>query len=332
MASLMMDKSFEEHVLRIVSSVFDAYSAVLFQPDDHERCYRLGASFSLGDKVVKEAIVKPGEGLVGWIATNNQPLLVESMDQHRRRLGYYNGEDESDIKCFMGCPLPNGGALCADSKRPYSFAEKELKILQLFARLLTRQVVRPAEGEFMGGGHNYFEELCKVLDLPKQYKNWSQLLPLFLDYITNATGFRYGAFASLDRNGQTYAVEAETEPVFLEGGEPRTFDIYSGLAGWVLREGRLVKVSQNEGQTTQLFGSDDEGMPEFQSVICQPLDINKSTMGVFCLGNLDRTDIRQPMLSFLKQAVDQLALGLENLSLKHRLRGMLPKALRDGPA
>ena len=72
----MTANSVEKHILSIVCSVFDAYSVVLFLPDEEGEAHHLEAAFSLGERVASNASVLPGKGLVGWIIRNRQPLLV----------------------------------------------------------------------------------------------------------------------------------------------------------------------------------------------------------------------------------------------------------------
>jgi GAF domain-containing protein len=208
-----------------------------------------------------------------------------------------------------------------DSKRPYSFSDKEHKILQLFAQIVAHRETRPANEEFVGDIPRYFAELGIIQDLRNRCTNWTNFLPKFLKSMTDATGFDYGAFASLDYEGETYTVEAETERMFIDVG--MALSLGSGIAGWVFRNGQ--DVMENDASATPLFNR-QEGAPEFQSVVCLPLIIRKTTRGVFCLAHKERKAVDETMRSFLKQAVDHLALFLENMVLREWLRYALPKA------
>ena len=123
--------------LAIITAVFDAYSVVLFLPDAEEDC-KLASFLSFSDCILPPEEAKPGN-LVKWITSNNEPLLVPNFDHRKSRLGYYQPGEDAYIKAFMGCPVPGGGVLCVDSKRQYSFSNKDYKILQLFAELVGQQ-------------------------------------------------------------------------------------------------------------------------------------------------------------------------------------------------
>lgn len=324
---IMTENTLEKHILSIVCSVFDAYSVVLFLPDEEGELHHLAASFSLGDKIGGNATVLPGKGLVGWIVRNRQPLLVPNFDQRQSNLGYYSGGEEASIKAFMGCPVPTGGALCVDSKRQYSFSDKDHKILQMFAELVARQQGSRGRQDFAGDIPRYFVELGVIQDLRFRYKRWPQFLQNYLRIMVEATGFDYCAFASVDTPGETYCVEAESARLLLDGQEePLILPMGSGITGWVFRNDQPVMAEGVEGAPSAVLFGKLPDMPDFQAAICMPVMINKSTRGVLCLAHTQPRQIDESMRSFVRQAVDHLALFLENLYLKVRLRGMLPKA------
>lgn len=313
-----------ESTLAIICSVFDAYSAVLFLPEAEEE-YRLAASFSLGDRILPSAEVAPGKGLVGWIARNRQPLLVPKFDQSKSRLGYYQAEEEANIKAFMGCPVPGGGVLCVDSKRQYSFSDKDYKILQLFADLVGMQQ-RGAADAPAGDMPRYFAQLGIIQDLRFRYKRWPVFLEHFLRTVREAARFDYCAFASCSADSQSYTIEGETAPLMLDGQNPSSLPTGSGIVGWVFRnEQPVFSEANSEAPATALFGKVGD-ISNFPTVMCLPVIISQSTRGVLCLAHTAPAPMPEVMRSFMRQATDHLALFLENLYLKNRLRELLPKA------
>ncbi|MDE7064546.1 MAG: GAF domain-containing protein, partial [Desulfovibrionaceae bacterium] len=130
-----------------------------------------------------------------------------------------------------------------------------------------------------------------------------------------------------------YTIEGESARLLLDGRDGLTIPTSSGIAGWVFRNEQPV-FSEGAGgaPAAALFGKLPD-MPQFQAVICLPVVINKSTRGVLCLAHTNPRDMDEALRSFVRQSVDHLALFLENLYLKNRLRNMLPQAIvhRKGP-
>ena len=141
-------------------NVFDAYSAVLFLPEAGGPNCRAVATFSLGDALDREVTIAPGQGLVGWIIREGKPLCIGNFDRRRGVLGYYRGGEEERIRAFMGYPVAaTGGALCLDSRKTYTFGEKELKILSQFAELAGGYLVGAREVKTSLGEHRFYQAM-----------------------------------------------------------------------------------------------------------------------------------------------------------------------------
>lgn len=314
----------DDRILAIVCSIFDAYSAVLFLPEEStENCY-LAAGFSLGDTLPMEITIAPGNSLAGWIIKNRRPLVVSSFDYSKNSLGYYAQKDEADIKAFMGNPLPTGGALCVDSKRQYSFSEKDSKLLQMFAELISQnQALQSSFGQIKEIP-NYFTALGIIQDLRFRYKRWPVFLKNFLQTMSEATKFDYCAFATRQENGDFYNIESESAPLLLTNDQAVRVPLTYGITGWVFANKQVV-CQEETASSSALFGNIGD-MPDFPAILCLPVIVNKSCRGVLCLANTERRVIDENMRNFASQAVDHLSLFLENLYLKNRLRSFFPKA------
>lgn len=318
-----MKPSFETHILSIICSVFDAYSAVLFLPDESGVSHYLAASFSLGNNIPPDTVILPGKGLVGWILHTRHHLVVDAFDQSQSNLGYYGPHTDEKIKAFMGFPIPTGGALCVDSKRQYSFSEKDCKILQLFAELLARNL-HEADEAAVDDSTRYFAELGVIQDLRFHFRRWPEFLRNFLRVVARALRFDYCAFATLQEDGASYCLESESAPLLLANGQPLCLPLGNGITGWVFRNEQPVFAGASTS-TTALFGKLPE-MPDFPTSICMPVMVNKTCRGVLCAANTEVVEIDDAMRSFCHQAVDHLSLFLENLFLKNRLKNLLPRA------
>ncbi len=265
---------------------------------------------------------------MGWVVRNQEPMLVPNFDQQQSSLGYYADGEEANIKAFMAWPIPGGGVLCVDSKRQYSFSDKDHKILQLFAGLVARQQLQRAKDVHVGEIPRYFAQLGMVQDLRFRFRRWSVFLQHYLQIMSDATGFEYCAFASVHTPGESYAVEGESHPLVLQGETALVLPMGTGsIAGWVFHNDQEI-INEDMGSeltSSRLFGKVGQ-CPAFRAIICMPVMVNKSTRGILCLAHGEPRNIDESMRSFLRQSVDHLALFLENLYLRNRLRGMLSKA------
>ena len=327
-----MQQTHYDRILGILCSVLDAYSAVLFLPDhaipskkdgEDGQPYYIASAFSLGNQLDYDAAIYEGRGLIGWILRNQEPLLVSNFDQRKSHLGYYTGNEEHSIKAFMGRSLPGGGALCVDSKRQYSFAEKDQKMLHLFADLIAQLQADDSGKEEERLMLKYYAALRTIYALRHQYSRWAEFLRHFLDLMATITGFSYCTLCTRDPDGESYSVEGENTPLMLKPGQaPPSFPMSHGVVGWVFRNSSRVCSDGADGSPDTMLVGKDMGIPPFQTVLALPLVIQRKTRGVLCLAH----DVPQPVSTttqdFVRMAAEHLSLFLENLYVKCRLRDL----------
>ncbi len=324
----MGDPSFYERLLAIVGNVFDAYSAVLFLPEPGGDTCRAVAAFSLGEALDRDAIIAPGMGLVGWIIRERKPLLISNFDQRRGVLGYYRGGEEGRIRAFMGYPVAaTGGALCLDSRKTYTFGEKDLKILSQFAELAGSYLARTREVETSLYEHGFYQCLRLVSSLHKSNPKWEAFRSGLLDLLSKTTGYRYCLLAVRDESGRSYFLEGANEnPLSGERDASQRFSMGQGLVGWVFRNQTPVYTGEaDEAGTARLplFGLDLPAA-ECKSVICLPLHFSKKTRGVLTLADPRPLPLNEELKAFVGMVADNLALFLENLHLRTRLGAPSP--------
>lgn len=330
-----MPRNVYTHALATLCSVLDAYSTVLFLTDSDLKkgeVFRLAGKFSLGDYIDPGAMIEPGKGLVGWIAKNSAPLLVPNFDQRKNHLGYYKENEETRIKAFMGCPLPNGkGVLCVDSKRQYSFSEKDQKLLHMFAQLIAELSTSDGRGRTLDTIGKYYGALKDIYALRRRHSRWTDFLRGFLVLVTETTGCRYGVFCHNDAKTGEYVVEGETSPlIWKPRAQPPVFSVNGGAIGWVCRNGEPLFSNAPGGMPeSSLFGR-GVTTPQFQTVMALPLYVQRQTRGVLCLANEAPLLITDDMRDFARMCTEHLALFLENLYVKSRLRDVSAAAAALG--
>ncbi len=319
---------FYDQLLAIVGNVFDAYSAVLFLPEAGGEVCRAAAAFSLGDALDREVAITPGMGLVGWIIRESKPLLISNFDRRRGVLGYYRGGEEERIRAFMGYPVPEtGGALCLDSRKTYTFGDKDLKILSQFAALAGSHLARSREVETSLYEHRFYQCLGLIASLHRKHPKWEAFRQGLLELLAATTGYRYCLLAVRDESGRSYYLEGANESPF-HGGREATmrFTVGQGLVGWVFKNQTPVYSGEKDeaGATgLPLFGL-DIAAAECKSVLCLPIRFSRKTRGVLTLADPRPLPVTEELKTFVAMVAENLALFLENLHLRTRLA--LPSA------
>jgi GAF domain-containing protein len=287
----------------------------------------------LGNSLDFSAEIREGMGLAGWILRHREPLLVANFDRRKNRLGYYAGNEEQHIKAFMGCALPDAeGALCVDSKRQYSFSEQDQKMLHLFADLVARLGKTMDDSMENRQILRCYAGLRAVYDLRKRHSRWAEFLRRYLELMSGLTGFSYALLCTRSPDGKSYSVEGENRDRLLRaGGQSPFFPMSSGVVGWVFRNGAPLHGNGVDGLSeTPLLGR-AAGLPQFRTVSALPLVIQRRTRGVLCLAHEAPLRVGGAMQDFICMAAGHMALFLENLFIKSRLRDLHREAERSLP-
>ena len=316
-------------LLALVRTTFDAHSAVLFLPDNNGTC-SVALSSSDEPPFVQEVSIAPGRGLVGWILRQRQPVIVNDLDIRHTFLGYYPADEESAVTAFMGCYMPDGGALCVDSIRQRTFTEADQLLLHRFARHIAKQVHSAGLASNAAELQRYFDKL-EMLFESEQIPAWSDYLKAFLQIVSEGSGFEYVMFASTTEGAETYTVECENAPLFAGDSGSGIALANGGLISWVFRNDGPVYISGEDGPGTPLFGKLEE-LPEFQSVICLPVLLNRVTCGVLCLASTEPHALPPYLRTFTRMAANLLSQYINRLSLRMKVKSLLPRAKvhRDG--
>ncbi len=317
----MENEQYLQRVLALVCSVFDAYSAVLLLRRG-EHVYRPEAWFSLGDNVNPASEVTSGKGLIGAIVSSRQPMLINNFNSSKGRLEYYPQDMEQHIKAFMGCPLRDDiGVLCLDSKRTFSFSEKDQKLLHLFADLIYDYRLRLVAACKHEVESTYYHSLQLIQGLRKRLTRWNAFLENFLMLLSESTGFDYCFLAVRDDKGKSFFLEGSSRPFFSGRNQDLNFPLGAGLVGWVFKNGSAVYLGGEErsGATSPLFGKNVH-TPAFRSLMCLPLQFSRATRGVLGFAHEDDIEISDHIKTFSEMAAVNLELFLENLHLKSKLR------------
>ena len=309
-----------ESILTLAASVFNAYSVVLFEVAGEGQKAQMLAAYSQGSHLDQNATIIPGRGLVGWILRNNSPIVIGTIDETHAYLGYYEESWEPDICSFLGCPLPDGGILCIDSRERHAFPLEKQRLIAVFADMLAqaKNFDQKQEKASTKQDDRFLAALGAMAELRHNYSGWKNYIRQMLPILVEASGFSYAAFASRPEGSSNYIVEGETPVLLLKDGTPMELSLHSGLIGWVFRNEEAL-FSDGASGPMPLYGKRDD-VPDFESVLCVPVRMEKSLCGVLCLASTKKSSIEEGLRTFVSLAADDLGRLLEVLSLRYRLR------------
>ncbi len=122
-------------ILRSAVELLGQGSASLYTWDDHAGVLRLAESFDAAGRVADDAVLRPGEGVVGRVFVTREPLIVEDYQTWEGRTSV--GRETGLHACIAVPLLRSGRALGALGIRSYAptvrYTEEDAQMLALFA-------------------------------------------------------------------------------------------------------------------------------------------------------------------------------------------------------
>ena len=253
-------------IIDLISNTTDAYTTALFLNDPRQGGLFLYAWQSLSRNIKEDVVIRPGDGLVGYVFKNNEPVNIDQFDRDTRQLLFYK-VDES-IKSFMAVPLGDAaGVLVVDSKQRYVFTDKSHKILYQFGRILEMGLKRVRASSGPGNAASMAEFLVGLEPLLARRIDSPADLEKILHQMREFAGARLCCLAeALPGRPDQYLLlgyEGDTPPRLKEKVLPRS----SGLAGWVFQrqQSLVLDRERTDSEKSFIFSPQDglAGLPAF---------------------------------------------------------------------
>ncbi|MED5578970.1 MAG: GAF domain-containing protein [Nitrospinota bacterium] len=268
-------------LLSLASNATEAYTACLFLENRRKDKFQLVSVHSLSPHIIVDASIETGQGFLGWVLENNEPLSVNQFDKDTITLGYYSRHE--NIKSFMATPLMSKktrGALAIDSKKSWVFTNKTQKIITGFAQqfaYIVEEALLSAEKEkkmidlfsfsdylntlrICRTEEQLFENICRV---PREIIPSDSCFLVLVDgeagrpYLANAFGF-----------DELFLGKIKIHP-------------YRSISGHVMKKNESLRLTDIRGaKGNQALFDPDEPSLDARSVIAIPLCDNDKTFGV----------------------------------------------------
>ncbi len=135
-----------KNLIEITSNISDAYTTALFQLDSHSQQLKIVEYLSLSPNFKPDVAIDLGQGLIGQVAEERQPQLLDFSLETSPTLEIY--ENKENLKCFLAVPIYRDGltgVLVVDSKEGYSFSTKMQKLVTGLAEQMAWHLIKENE-------------------------------------------------------------------------------------------------------------------------------------------------------------------------------------------
>ena len=287
----MTANSLEKHILSIVCSVFDAYSAVCSCLTRKARPIIRPQPLVWATRFLPTSPILPGRDC-GWIIREPAALLVPTRPAPEQS-GPLRRRREASIKAFMAARCPRARAVRGQQAAVF-LPTRTTRYRSLRGAGSPASRAAAADRNWPGT----FRHFCRTgrySDLRFRYKRWPQFLQNYLRTMARRHGLWTTALSFGGRARETYWCECESARLLLMDGEIADPAQAAALPAGCSANDQPVVPRAWRGSASVLPGKLPD-MPDFSgTAMCMPVMVNKSTRGVLCLAHTSPRQIDESM-------------------------------------
>lgn len=315
-----------DELIQLVSNVTESYTTAFFLADSRRQVLKLWQFYSLGNNVIEGATIPFGQGPIGRVAESEKPFdLSKFSDRDSGLLKLYSKNE--DIKSFFAVPVMTdgvlAGVLCIDSKKAFVFANKDQKLLGLFAKQFANlinnikiQKFVDTEASDIAFLHSFCSQITSISDI-------GSILDLSAEAITQLVECD-GNFLCLRiddglRREKIFRVEESHSHKNMKG---LRFSDQDGLAGCIIRGRESFLLSNRKRELGSYVFTPAEAVGHVTSFLGVPLLTEDDVLGAMCLVDSAEDSFNQRDLRVASIVAGNAALSIGNLKVQKKLQAL----------
>ncbi len=322
--------------------------------DESQGYLTIKGATGLSEEVVSKAQVKLGEGISGWVASRNRPVLVTDIEQDNRfsRLNH----NRYYTKSLLSAPLKLGkvkGVININNKsnkEPYN--EKDLTLLSMLVNHLNSTVENSKLFEEIEGGRKELKKLetdKKILteintlldkelqDIRVSYEinrilnsdlDYTQTINAVIELIESSVDYHFCGVLLLDDKQEAELMVSIKYPASesdLAAFKAKTIDTYYQLSGYNIL---LEKIALNRTDGPAILVSEDKKNKNvINSFHAIPLNMKNKSIGLLAVSHSRPEAFGREELKLLSNIAEHSILAINNAALHKRIKKL---SITDG--
>ena len=296
-------------ILNLASQTMEAEASTILVRDDKRLNMELYIS-SAGGTIREKLQVARGEGIIGWVAENGQPVISNQVKDDPRYSPELEKQIGFSIQSLICVPLLRKGKLIGAVSALNKLQGKEFgpQDMEIFSSLADQIAVALDNSYLFRKAKKKTLEMETLLEVEKSLSftlDLNKLLELILDALLKVVKYNASAIFLKDQEKQ------EIEHIKARGFDPALepdlkLKIGQGLAGWAAKTQKSVIVPDVRQDSRYI-----EARVETQSEMVVPIISQNKIIGVFNLENDQPNAYSEDDLELLEAFAGLAAIAIE---------------------
>jgi signal transduction protein with GAF and PtsI domain len=304
-------------IVKIVTDIANADSVFIYLFDSDKKHLVLRASKTAHKKELGKVSLKVGEGLTGWAAKNNKPVVIKENAYEDSRFKAFDVLPEDKYEAFVALPIVyKGRAIGVINLQHRKVHEYPTNAIDLLA-MIARQVGGVIEhARLYGETHAkalQFDTLVKVSQTITSEKYLDEILSLIVVVTAEMLNSKICSIMLLDPKGQELVIKA-TQSLSDDYKKKPNLRVDASLMGEVVK-GRMSIAVEDVRREKRYFYCDLAVREGLTSMLAVPMIVKDRAIGVINVYTKEPHSFTRDEIGVLQMVANQAAVAVENTKL-----------------
>lgn len=320
-SQMLLSKDSQEIMALIVSVVNDVIHSdlgLLYLWDDDRK--EFGVKVGQGRRRLSEATFKSlrfkmGEGSVGWVGENQQPLILDEPRDDMR----FKPLVDITIKNLISVPIIRNGVVIGvmefiNKQTEKGFNEDDLRMITIMAHQVGIVLENTGSFEEIKRRALQLSAVHAVNKIISSILSMEEVLPQLIELTSKVMRVRKASLMFVDEEKKILKIHASYGLTFMEQEREGELKLGEGIAGRVFLSNKPLIINNLSEDTT--LSAEEKNLYLEKSYLCIPLVIRKRLSGVISLSSkLLDTPFNEQDLELLSTMAEQMGMVIEYAQL-----------------
>ncbi len=307
-----------DEIIKVVNGLTKADSVFIYLHDKQGKDLTLMASKTPHQKELGKIIVKSGEGITGWVAEKNKPVVIERGAFSDKRFKAFDLLPEDCYEAFLSVPIVYkskvSGVINVQHKKPHRYADETVALMIMISKQVGGIIEHSLLYEEIKTKASQFDSLVKVSQSITSDAYLDEILSLIVLVTAEMLNSKICSIMLIDgKKGDELAIRA-TQSLSDEYKRKPNLKIRQSLLGDVVRS-RTPMTVDDVRQDNRYVHRELAVKENLTSMVAVPMIVKKKVVGVICVYTKDPHVFTSEEINVLQMVANQAAVAVENTNL-----------------
>ncbi len=304
-------------MVQVVNDMTHADSVFIYLFDEKKRHLVLMASKMPHQKELGRVNLKIGEGITGWVAKENKPVVINNKAYLDPRFKNLDVLLEDKYEAFLSVPIVCKGdcigVINIQHKKPHEYAGNTVSLISIIAKQTGGVIVNARLYEDKRRKALQFDSLIKVSQSITSQVYLDEILNLIVVVTAKMLDSKICSIMLLDQKGDELVIKA-TQSLSEEYKKKSNIKVNASLSGEVVKTRKPIVIYDVRDEKRYHYR--DLAIKEnLTSMLSVPMVVKDKAIGIINIYTKELHSFAQEEIDILQMVANQAAVAVENTKL-----------------